>query len=250
MPYPYYRYVGKYFLKNRLKSVHIEPMNVCNANCIMCTYGGMSRPKGKMDLPLFRKVVDECGAMGVSSIILNFYGEPLLHEDIVEFVKYARKNTSARVGFDTNGILLTEKLSRDILSESIDVVISFHGLNRDSYRTIYGVDVFDKVVANIKQLIEINKELGDPSRIIVQTTKMDITFHDDESVGKRLIELFGDAVTQSITSCTSIAGYSREDHRLDKTPFVRRHSCNSLLDQLAILWNGDVTVCCTDSTAC
>ncbi len=221
-------------------------MNICNANCIMCTYGRMTRPKGKMDAQLYEKVVDECGTMGIDRIILNFYGEPLLHGDIVDFVRYARRNTKARVGFDTNGMLLAEELSRSLLSEGINIVVSFHGLDRASYHTIYGVDAYDKVVANVKRMIEINEGLGNPSRIIIQTTKMDITYRDDAVVHERLLELFGGSVSHSVTSCTSIAGFSREDHRLDKKQFVRSHPCSSLLDQLAVLWNGDVTVCCTD----
>ncbi len=244
--YPYHKYLGKYLFRNKLTSVHIEPTNICNENCIMCAYSNMRRQKGKMDPALFRKVVDECAELGVRSICINFYGEPFLHEDFLEFVKYAREHTEARVSFDTNAVAFTREISEALVKTGCDVTVSLHGLDRETYKRIHGVDAFDLVVKNVGDLVAIRDELKGDNRIYVQTTKMDITYHTDDEVTTRLKKLFGDGVIHSITDCTAIGGFCREDHRIEKTPLVRTSPCRYLLDHLAVLWNGDVTVCCSD----
>ena len=40
----------------------IEPTNHCNLRCALCPLtSGMSRPRGHMDLSLFKKIIDETG---------------------------------------------------------------------------------------------------------------------------------------------------------------------------------------------
>jgi radical SAM protein with 4Fe4S-binding SPASM domain len=199
-----------------------------------------------MDPSFFRKVIDECAELGIESIFLNFYGEPVLHEDFLEFVKYAKDRTKARVSFDTNAVAFSREVSEALMKAGSDVTVSLHGLDRETYKRIHGVDAFSRVIRNVNELVTIRNELKGDNRIYVQTTKMDITYHTDEEVSTRLKELFGDGVIHSITDCTAIGGFCREDHRMEKTPLVRTSPCRYLLDHLAVLWNGDVTVCCSD----
>jgi radical SAM protein with 4Fe4S-binding SPASM domain len=108
------------------------------------------------------------------------------------------------------------------------------------------VDAYDAVRKNVTDLLSIRRELGASNKITIQTMKMDLTYHDDETINQKLRDLFGDDVVQSITSCTAKGGFSWEDHRLEKEVMLRTSPCRPLLDHLAVLWNGDVTVCCSD----
>jgi MoaA/NifB/PqqE/SkfB family radical SAM enzyme len=245
--YPHHRYVGKYLLRNRLNSVHIEPTDVCNANCIMCSYGSMTRTKGMMKRETFEKTIREYRELNVGKIYLNFFGEPLLHRDIIEFSRFAVEESGAHVTFDTNGLLLDGESAENLLKLGMDITISLHGLTKQHYKAIYGVDAFDRVLTNVRNAIKTRNRLGLGNVVYIQTTKMDITYHDDEEIQRRLDELFSGEAAYSITSCSTIAGNSREDHRISKVAHRRVSPCRWLLDHLAVLWNGDVTVCCADS---
>src|SRR3990172_2239088 len=71
--------------------VRVETTDICNANCVTCTREIMTRAMGIMDMALYRKVVDECGANKVNSIHLHNFGEPLTDRLIFERIEYAAK---------------------------------------------------------------------------------------------------------------------------------------------------------------
>src|SRR5205085_1904141 len=52
--------------------------------------------RGYMDPVLYGRIVQQCADMGVSSIKLNYRGEPSLHPRIVSFVREAAAPTSTR----------------------------------------------------------------------------------------------------------------------------------------------------------
>jgi 2-iminoacetate synthase ThiH len=58
--------------------VQIESTNLCNAKCVFCPRDEMHRRQGVMDLDLFRKIVDECAALGITHVRVHNYGEPFL----------------------------------------------------------------------------------------------------------------------------------------------------------------------------
>jgi len=55
----------------RPQHVALEVTAACNARCIMCPHHETDRLMRPMDLVLFRKVVDECAALGVEANILR-----------------------------------------------------------------------------------------------------------------------------------------------------------------------------------
>jgi hypothetical protein len=70
--------------------VQIESTNLCNAKCVFCPRDEMHRRQGVMDFDLFRKVVDECAALGITHVRVHNYGEPFLDKQLVEKVRYAK----------------------------------------------------------------------------------------------------------------------------------------------------------------
>jgi len=70
--------------------VQIESTNLCNAKCVFCPRDEMHRRQGVMDFELYRKVVDECAALGITHVRVHNYGEPFLDKTLVEKVRYAK----------------------------------------------------------------------------------------------------------------------------------------------------------------
>lgn len=94
--------------------IHIEPCNHCNKSCFMCPtrnrYSENLFPLGYMDLDLYKRIIDECHVHHGSDMVVNLHkdGEPLMHAQIGDMIKYAT-DREMFVHFTTNGLLLNEK---------------------------------------------------------------------------------------------------------------------------------------------
>src|SRR5438128_4563788 len=116
--------------------VQIESTNICNAKCVFCPRDDMHRRQGVMSLELFKKVVDECAALGITHVRVHNYGEPFLDRHLTEKVRYAKQKGIKEVGMISNGSLITEKIARGMVEAGLDAI----NISADSG----GQDVFDK----------------------------------------------------------------------------------------------------------
>src|SRR3990167_6797364 len=117
---------------------NIEPTNYCNLRCSMCPRE-LNRPFGYMDFNLFQKVIDESILYGKRLIItINKDGEPLLHTELPRMIKYAKdKKAAYKINFYTNGILLTEPKSLELIKSGLDTIhISIDALTKETYKKI------------------------------------------------------------------------------------------------------------------
>jgi radical SAM protein with 4Fe4S-binding SPASM domain len=113
--------------------------------------------KGYMDMALFKKIVDEAAPF-VFDINLAHRGESLLHPQIIEAITCA-KQKGLYTRLHTNGSLLTEDLSRQVIQAGLDrLSFSFDGYEKQTYEKIRIGGDFDKTVSNIVRFLEIKKE--------------------------------------------------------------------------------------------
>ena len=70
----------------------IEPVSTCNLKCPFCFQTDKSFTKkpfmGIMKLELFKKVVDEADLLGIGAVTIASRGEPTLHKELDEMLKY------------------------------------------------------------------------------------------------------------------------------------------------------------------
>ena len=60
-------------------NVVVEVTAFCNLNCVMCTQNEIKRPRGYMDIFLYKKIIDELAENSPSTRVwLDFHGEPTL----------------------------------------------------------------------------------------------------------------------------------------------------------------------------
>src|SRR5437016_4782634 len=82
----------------------------CNLDCSYCTEYDNSRPDPKLeDLKLWIKKIRDLGTMRIALV----GGEPLMHPNVVEIVRYCRELGFA-TSLTTNGFLLTRKLLKEL----------------------------------------------------------------------------------------------------------------------------------------
>jgi MoaA/NifB/PqqE/SkfB family radical SAM enzyme len=93
-------------------------------------------------------------------VIFGGFGEALLHPDYMAMLEQI-KGLGPYVYFFTNGILLNADKGRGIVNAGLDMMcISVAGATRETYQRIRGVDAFDLVVENIRNVSAYKKATG------------------------------------------------------------------------------------------
>ena len=212
----------------RLTSANLEITNHCNLYCTICPVNTtMRRDKGFMDPALFRKVVDENPDF---DFVLTFqWGEPLLHPQVFEMVRYAA-DRGVRPMLTSNGTLLDPGKRREILSCGLErITFSVDG-DRETHEKIRGYS-WDRLRADVLTLREERDRADSPLRI-------DVSMVVDESTEAALDRYMADwkGVADRVQAIPKFA------------PVERTAPCRELWRGTAVvLWDGRVSVCCADS---
>jgi sulfatase maturation enzyme AslB (radical SAM superfamily) len=217
--------------------VQIESTNLCNAKCVFCPRDEMHRRQGVMDFDLFRKIVDECAALGITHVRVHNYGEPFLDRQLVEKVRYAKARGIAEVGMISNGSLITEEIARGMIEAGLDAInISVDAAGKDVFeRTRLNLD-YDTVIGNVRNLVRIRAELGRRRpRLILSFVRQDNSA--DEQAFIREWSQVADKI--HITDLHNWAGtlHGRSDVQ---------YPCYRLWQTFTVLWDGRVSLCCAD----
>ena len=221
--------------------IGIEVINVCNLNCIMCPYSEMiskkTRPQKKMSFSLFQKIVDEIAPFA-ELIYLHGLGEPLLHPQIYEFIKYAKKR-GLRIGISTNTMLLDEAKSKKLLDLEVNyLILAMDGATKETYEKIRKGGNFEQVERNIKNFFQMKKRRKKAPFTVIQFITME---ENEKEVGLFLKKWQGKGA-DIVRIKPKIALKDKDKKGKAKiTPY-----CFHIFRQLNIYSDGTVTPCCED----
>ena len=106
--------------EKRFSAWQIELTTRCPLQCSMCVRAGRSDWQNE-DMPLenFKKLLPYL--KDVETVVLEGWGESLLHKDLLECVRLVKKE-GPEVGFVTSGMGLSEKLASDLVDGGADFV--------------------------------------------------------------------------------------------------------------------------------
>lgn len=124
----------------------------CNNKCKHCFFGTDKKTKPIfMDTVRVKQLIKELHDIGVKAIEFSGGGEPTTHPHIKEIVTFAHS-----LGFDlglvTNGYLL-DRLDGCYQMFTF-IRVSIDAATPETYYKVHGVDYFDKVVENLKLIVE------------------------------------------------------------------------------------------------
>jgi radical SAM protein with 4Fe4S-binding SPASM domain len=223
----------------------IELTSNCNYRCIMCPNKDLSKEeKGFMDWELYKKILDEAQPF-VFDINLAHRGESLLHPHLVQAIGYAKKK-KIFTRLHTNGSLLSENLSQEIIQAGLDrISFSFDGFDKETYEKIRRGGNFDKTVANIVRFLEIKKEARSKKPITnIEVIDFDAQNKQEFPEAKdRFLIQFRDLPLDSfvLKEMHNWAG------RIEKEKRGKKYSlCPFPWNALIIYWNGEVLPCTQD----
>ena len=156
----------------------IELCQKCNVNCIFClTHSNLiknthtnlpiktqQQKDGKidpfLDFDKFKAVVEELGRLKPKSISLSGNGETLLYPkllDAITHIKTQQKLKTAKISFSTNGLLLNNSLSKELITAGINGInFSINASTPETYMTMHSINgnEFYKLKNNIRFFVD------------------------------------------------------------------------------------------------
>lgn len=230
-------------LRRRPPFVHIETTNWCNARCTMCSYPQMQRPKGYMSEELFQKLLADCREFGVREANLQFLGEPLLDRRICERVRQAR-HAGLRVELVTNASLLTRDRGEELIRAGLDHLrISFDGFSPQTFERIRLNLQFDKVRDNVLDFLETRRRLR---AVHPRLTLIFVRLAENQNEAEDFYRFWKDKVEHVLISHARDWAGEMNLVQLGTTYSTNlpKPPCNHLWEEMVVLWDGRVTVCC------
>ena len=217
--------------------VQIESTNICNAKCVFCPRDDMDRKQGVMDMALFRKVADECAALGIEHVRMHNYGEPFVDRSLVEKVRYAKQVGIPQVGMISNGSLISEEAARGMIEAGLDAInISVDASGKDVFeKTRVGLK-YDKVIGNIERLVRLRADAGKTRpKLILSFVRQDNS--EDERAFIEHWRKIADKI--HVTDLHNWAGTLNQQSQVN-------YPCYRPWLTFTALWDGRVSLCCAD----
>ncbi len=259
------RRMGLSRLHSLPSKLSIESGNICNLRCPLCPTGqhDPSARKGLMPFQTFKKAVDELG-QGLLLLRLYDWGEPLLNPELVPMIEYASA-MSIPVKISTNlSLELDNAQIRSLLSSGLrKMYISCNAASPETYPVYHVGGNFQKVVENLKLLVERKRELGSSTELVWLFHVFSHNEHEIEKARKMAKELgvrleikrmrpdMGKEIFE-----TAEEAIHRDGHWLPKNPEYnmfdmekkrprKPFSCDLLWTETVINWDGAVLPCCS-----
>lgn len=207
----------------------IELTNRCNAKCPFCINKRFKK-FGDMSDEIFDKLLRDMQELEIDNIILNNIGEPFLRVDIIDKIKKIREVfPETKIVMFSNGSLLTIKILEELKKLKIVLCVSLNSYNSES-RKIMALNDFEKT----KKLID----LGLKMKVIHRVTFVEIAAKSKEDIDK-FFNLYPKPIGQ-------ILPYANWAGVLFDT-FEPKHGCYRAKNELTVLFDGIVSLCCMTS---
>lgn len=225
-------------------NLQVQTASYCNGSCLFCPYpeSWQKTHSGVMSHGVFQKILSSLPAW--DKICLYFQNEPFLDPWFLDRVKYVVDNCEyKKIEIATNAPFFYEKDLYDILKGTNHIVkISFHGVDKKSYRLNMGLN-FDSHLKNAVKLIEsgLNCEIWSAYGPRVKSLALPCNY--DPNASKAFWAKYNVQV-HNFTYHDRAGSIHRNKLNLgmDRTP----PKCARYKDWLHFLWNGDSVLCCMD----
>lgn len=133
-------------------TIELHLSNICNNKCLYCSMDKI-KDKKMLSYSEVKQAIDFIKAINILSICLTGGGEPTLHPNFIDTIKYIFQK-ELEIGIITNGIEIHDH--QTILKYSKWIRISIDAADPDTYYAIRRSHSFNQVCDNIDHLIHDN----------------------------------------------------------------------------------------------
>ncbi len=138
--------------------LYLETTNRCNLLCETCprTFEELE-PPADMSWELFTSIVGQFPK--IERVVLHGVGEPMMVRELPRMIRYL-KDLGTYVLFNTNGTLLNLRKGRELIDAGLDELrVSLDAAEPTAFKMVRGLDMFDRIVANIRDFTAMQREL-------------------------------------------------------------------------------------------
>lgn len=236
-------------LRNNPTGCIIDTTLLCNNNCSFCWRSNHPQylqslnrktETKTMDFEMYKKIVDDvCRYESVKWFSLcGPFGEPLMNENIADFFEYAYKKLHFdKITINTNGLAIDKHDISRLLNSINEFSVSVDSIEPETYKKIHGHSHMQKVIDNIKLLINYKKEKGCVADIFVRFTENELNKGEFPQFEKYFMDLGVDYI--NYTQVHSFAGVKAE---LNNEKTVK--ACNQPLKIINFDFMGNMSTCC------
>ena len=226
----------------------------CNLRCPMCTWAVENAAEKKEDWFTFedyKKIIDEAVSVGTKSIRLCYINEPLIRQDIDQFINYAVNAGIIDVLITTNGTLLTKAMSKKLIESGLTKInVSLDAISEETYDKIRVGGNLKTTVKNIYDFLELRKEMNVKlPKIRLTFVASKINFHEYDSFvnyWKGKVDSLGIQHLQNPFGEGSFEDDKRgEEIILKKSPIPEKFCCPEPFKRLVLRSTGDTLPCCS-----
>ena len=141
------------------KNMLMELTNICNHKCVFCGYHKMRRAYNKCDKEFCFDIMQQAYDNGTREIGFYMIGEPLMCEDIEDYIRKAKEIGFTYIYLTTNGAWANIERMKGLLEDGLNSVkFSVNAATKKMYALVHGKDDYEVVVKNIRNLSSYIKE--------------------------------------------------------------------------------------------
>ena len=246
--------------------VQIFPVYACNFSCNYCLHSVPGEKRSfvsettMLSYEMYKKTIDDLAKFPSKVKMLRFAGtgEPLLHKDIVNMIKYAvDKNVADTIDIVTNGSLLTHQLSEALIKVGLSKLrISIQGVTNEKYKETMGKKFdLNKLIDQIAYFYHTKEKQKSNTQLYIKVIDCAL----DEGQEEKFFDMFGDIcdviAIEHLLPAVSQINYSKLS---DKTgaltqngnEIINAQICPQPFYMMQINPDGNVVPCCAMGTAC
>lgn len=228
----------------------MELVNRCNLSCVMCYTINHSERKYTLEIDDISKILAECKLNRLPALVVGLGSEPLLFKGIRGVLEMAVEAQVMDIFLGTNGVLLSDDLSRFLISHKIArLEISLDAAKPETFVKIRGKNELEKIENNIMNFIRIRREMGSALPLLrlcfcVQDLNIE-EVEEFKSKWKDVADYIDFQERIDFSQVDSFRESNAASEMLKSTDVPMDSHCAYPFNSLHVWSNGNVTPCCT-----
>lgn len=226
--------------------VTVELTNDCNVSCVFCNRQKISMDIGYIEDKLFYKIIDEMARHLPVKLVPFFRGEPLMHPQLIPFIKYAKQKGVGPIQMASNALLLDDQMQDKLIEAGIDYLsFSLDTVDPKVYehsRMFGNLEISSNHVKSMGLKCKERKKKGLPAPTIQVST---INIEEYLPKQKEFIE-------EWLPYVDVVRVYEQHDEkgrlvdpqiRKSLDVFEERKPCRKVFTDMIIYWDGRMALC-------
>lgn len=250
--------IGKTLRWDRVRNMPyrytIDPINLCNLRCPLCPtgLGILKRPRGRMRLEDFKRLIDEIAPWAYLVDLYN-WGEPFLHPDIFEMIRYACESRIV-VRLSSNLNHFDRQMAIQTVQSGLHcIVVSIDGATEETYQRYRRHGSLEVVLRNLRYLAEARKSCDADKPLII--VRMLVNRYNEKEIQTLRQMVLGVGADLFAVGDLFIDTFSAEQRKewLPANPVYSSYQytniqntwhCSDLWESMTVNWDGGVVPCC------